>query len=80
MANVLKKWVRRYRKRAAQAARAQSPRRRRQKRILKLILLLIVVAVAGMGTYIYNRWKVYTGYKILATSAREENADRKSVV
>ena len=79
MANVLKKWVRRHRKRAAQAARAQSPRRRRQKRILKLILLLIVVAVAGMGNYIYNRWKVYTGYKILATSAREENASTKYI-
>lgn len=79
MANFLKKWVRRAKRRAARAARTESPRRRRQKKVIKFSAALLLLLIVGTGLYIYGRNKVYTSYKILATGAREENASTQYI-
>ncbi len=79
MANFIKKWVRKARRRAARAARMESPKRRRQKRTIRFLIALTLLAVAGTGVYIYDRNKVYDSYKLLATSTREENASTQYI-
>ncbi len=79
MANFIKKWVRKARRRAARAARMENPKRRRQKRTIRFLIALTLLAVAGTGVYIYDRNKVYDSYKLLATSTREENASTQYI-
>ncbi len=79
MANFIKKWVRKARRRAARAARMENPKRRRQKRTIRFLIALTLLAVVGTGVYIYDRNKVYDSYKLLATSTREENASTQYI-
>lgn len=79
MANFIKKWVRKTRRRAARAAKTESPRRRRQKRTIRSLIALTLLAVVGTGVYIYDRNRVYDSYKLLATSTREENASTQYI-
>lgn len=79
MANFLKKWVRRARRRAVRAARMESPRKRRKKKIRRFLAVVLILAIVGAGVYVYDRNRTYTGYKILASSGREENATAKYI-
>lgn len=77
MASVLKKWVRKVRRRAGRRGRTEKIRHRRNRKKARLLALLALLLVAGTGAYIYNANKIYTGYKVLATSAREKDMSTK---
>lgn len=71
MANLLKKWIRR-------ARRSRKPRRRKKRKV-RLLAVLIFLAAVGAGLFLYGRNRTYTGYKLLATSTREENESTKYI-
>ena len=79
MTDFLKKWVRRARRRAARAARTEDPRRRRRKKTRRLLATILILAVVGAGVYVYDQNRTYTGYKLLASSGREENATARYI-
>lgn len=79
MANILKKWVRRARRRAARAARTEDPRKRRRKKTRRLLATILILAVVGAGVYVYDQNRTYTGYKLLASSGRDENATARYI-
>lgn len=79
MTDFLKKWVRRARRRAARAARTEDPRKRRRKKTRRLLATILILAVVGAGVYVYDQNRTYTGYKLLASSGREENATARYI-
>lgn len=57
--------------------RIRRARRRAGRRTLRLILVLALLVIAGLGAYVYESNKVYSSYKVLTTSEREENVTTK---
>lgn len=51
--------------------------RRAGRRTLRLMVILVPLAIVALGIYVYKSSKVYSGYKVLTTSQREENVTTK---
>ncbi|MCI8814601.1 MAG: hypothetical protein HFH61_04965 [Lachnospiraceae bacterium] len=75
----LKKWIRKARRRMGRAGRTEKIRHRRRRKRARTLALLALLVIVGMGVYIYGKNKIYTGYKVLATSSREKDVSTKYI-